>query len=376
MHDGIADASIITDMTLPDNPDDDTDAGAATRRRIALWLALCAAMVFAMVVLGGTTRLTESGLSITDWRPVTGVLPPLGEADWQAAYDRYRTSPEFQTRNFWMSVADFKTIFWLEYLHRLWGRLIGLVFLLPFLWFLARDRLDRRLAWRLGALFALGAAQGLMGWYMVKSGLVDRPDVSHYRLAAHLGLAFAIYGGMAWLVLGLWRPARPPPAARLRTHARAVLWWGALTVLYGALVAGLDAGMAYNTFPLMDGRLLPPDAWALTPPWLNPLENPALVQFIHRTLGVGLALIALVLWWRARHAAIGRAARRAVAATALMALLQTALGIATLLSAVALPLGVAHQAGAMVLFTLALWTVYELGATACPRRENSSAPIR
>jgi cytochrome c oxidase assembly protein subunit 15 len=211
---------------------------------------------------------------------------------------------------------------------------------------------------------------------MVKSGLVDRPDVSHYRLAAHLGLAFAIYGGQAWLVLGLLRAERPPAADGLGTHARVVLCWGGLTVLYGAFVAGLDAGMAYNSFPLMNGRLVPPEAWALEPPWLNLLENPALVQFIHRTLGIGLALIVLALWWRARHAAIGRAARRAVAACALMALVQTALGIATLLSSVALPLGVAHQAGAMVLFTLAIWTVYELGATAAPRRENSSAPTR
>ncbi|MEE8445320.1 MAG: COX15/CtaA family protein [Alphaproteobacteria bacterium] len=366
-------------MTPQDNPtaeaaDAANAADAATRRHIALWLVLCAAMVFAMVVLGGATRLTESGLSITDWRPLTGVLPPLTDADWQAAYDRYRASPEFQTRNFWMSVADFKTIFWLEYLHRLWGRLIGLVFLLPFLWFLARGQLGRRLGWRLGALFALGAAQGLMGWYMVKSGLVDRPDVSHYRLAAHLGLAFAIYGGMAWLAFGLVRP-RPQKVAALHAHAWTLLCWGGATVLYGALVAGLDAGLAYNSFPLMDGRLLPPEAWALEPLWLNPLENPALVQFIHRVLGVGLALIAAALWWRARPAAIGRAARRAVAATALMALIQTALGIATLLSEVALPLGVAHQAGALVLFTLALWTVYELGATA-ERRENSSAPTR
>jgi len=364
-------------MTLPDSP----AADAAARRRVALWLVLCAAMVFAMVVLGGATRLTESGLSITDWRPVTGVLPPLAEADWQATFDRYRASPEFQRRNFWMTVADFKTIFWLEYLHRLWGRLIGLVFLLPFLWFLARGQLGRRLAWRLGALFALGGAQGLLGWYMVKSGLVDRPDVSHYRLAAHLALAFAIYGGLAWLALDLLRPRRAaPPGGALQGHARALLCWGAATVIYGALVAGLDAGMAYNTFPLMNGALVPPEAWALEPAWLNALENPALIQFIHRTLGVGLVLIALALWLRARRAAICRDARRAVTAAALMALVQMGLGIATLLSEVALPLGIAHQAGALVLFTLALWAVYELGArspaAAAPRRANSSAPIR
>jgi len=361
-------------MPLPDNP----AADAATRRRIALWLALCAAMVFAMVVLGGATRLTESGLSITDWRPVTGVLPPMSDADWQATYDRYRTSPEFQKRNFWMSVGDFKTIFWLEYLHRLWGRLIGLVFLLPFLWFLVRGRIGGPLAWRLGALFALGGAQGLLGWFMVKSGLVDRPDVSHYRLAAHLLLAFAIYGWLVWLVLGLTRPRGSPGAGggALRGHRRLLLCWGGATVIYGAFVAGLDAGMIYNTFPLMDGRLVPPDAWALAPAWLNPLENAALVQLIHRALGIGLVLIALALWFRARNLAPGTAARRAVAACGLMALAQMGLGIATLLSGVALALGVLHQAGALVLFTLAVWAVYELGATAEARRENSSAPTR
>jgi len=360
-------------------PPDSSRTSAATRRCVGIWLVLTAAMVFAMVVLGGATRLTESGLSITEWRPVTGVLPPLGEAGWQAEYDKYRTSPEFLRRNFWMSVADFKTIFWLEYVHRLWGRLIGIVFLVPLLWFIARRRLDRGLAWRLGGLFLLGGAQGLMGWLMVKSGLVDRPDVSHYRLAAHLLLALLIYGAMVWLALGLLRPGRPRAGA-LRVHARLLLWWGAATVLYGAFVAGLDAGTIHNTFPLMGGRLVPPDGWSLEPAWLNPLENAAMVQFIHRMLGIGLALIALALWLRARRAPIGRAARAAAAAVALMAVIQLSLGVATLLSGVAVALGVLHQAGALVLFTLALWAVYELGAgppaTAAPRRANSSAPTR
>lgn len=362
-------------MTPPDL------AADPANRPIALWLVLCAAMVFAMVVLGGATRLTESGLSITEWRPVTGVLPPLSAADWQAEYDHYRASPEFRKRNFWMSVDDFKTIFWLEYVHRLWGRLIGVAFLLPFLWFLARGRVRGGLAWRLGGLFALGGAQGLMGWLMVKSGLVDRPDVSHYRLAAHLLLAFAIYGWMAWLVLELLRPrASLAGGGALRGHRRLLLCWGGVTVMYGAFVAGLDAGMIYNTFPLMGGTLVPPDAWSLEPGWLNALENPALVQFIHRVLAVGLVLIALALWLRARSLPAGTAARRAVAACALMALVQMSLGIATLLSQVALPLAVLHQAGALVLFTLALWSVYELGAEppaiAGARRENSSAPTR
>lgn len=342
---------------------------------ISAWLFVCAAMVAAMVVLGGATRLTESGLSIVHWKPFTGILPPLGEADWQRLFDAYRDSPEFRRVNFWMSLADFKTIFWLEYLHRLWGRLIGVVFLLPFLWFWIQGRLTGPMVWRLGGVFLLGGLQGLLGWYMVKSGLVDRPEVSQYRLAAHLCLALLIYALLLWYALRYRLPRR---AVRGPYYGLAValLCWTGLTVFWGALVAGLDAGLAYNTFPLMDGALIPEGALSLSPWWINPFENTALVQLIHRMLGIGLVVLALALAWRVRSAA--RPIRRAGQAVAGMVLLQMGLGIATLLTAVALPLGVAHQAGALVVLSLAVWFLYALGldSAGLVRRPNSTAPSR
>jgi cytochrome c oxidase assembly protein subunit 15 len=332
-------------------------------RAVGLWLLVCCAMVAVMVVLGGATRLTDSGLSIVDWRPVTGVLPPMTDADWQTLFDAYRRTPEFQRANFWMTVADFKTIYWLEYLHRLWGRLIGVAFLAPFLWFLARGRVRGGFAWRLGGAFLLGGLQGLLGWYMVKSGLVNRTDVSQYRLAAHLAFAFVIHGWLLWLALRCLSPStgreRPAP---LRGHAVAVAAGALVTVVAGAFVAGIDAGLAYNTFPLMDGQLAPPGAWLLDPWWLNFFENTATVQFTHRVLGTLLVAAVLWLWLRARTAVLPPATRKLLDALAVMALAQMALGIATLLTAVALPLAVLHQAGALALFTLALWAVYALGA--------------
>ena len=335
------------------------DAGV---RRVAAWLILCAAMVFVMVVLGGVTRLTESGLSMVDWRPLMGILPPLGEAEWMRIFDRYKASPEFQRMNFWMTLADFKTIFWAEYIHRVWGRLVGIVFLLPFLYFLIRGRIGRRLGLHLAVIFALGAAQGLMGWYMVMSGLVDQPEVSQYRLAAHLALAFAIYGYMIWVAMGLLapEPAGGAEGARLKGHAWTVLVWAAVTVVTGAFVAGLDAGLAYNTFPLMDGRLVPAGILDREPWVMNLFENTATVQFEHRTLAMALVAMVLWLWWRAATIPLEGRARHAVDALAAMVLVQLGLGIATLLTAVQIALATLHQAGAMALFTLALWTVFEL----------------
>ena len=354
------------DRAMPDNQD--TQIADAARPAVGGWLLLCSVLVAAMVVLGGATRLTESGLSIVDWRPVTGILPPLDQADWQALFDAYRQSPEFRHVNFWMTLADFKAIYWLEYLHRLWGRVIGVVFFVPFLWLLVRRRIGTGFALRLGGLFALGALQGLLGWYMVKSGLVERTDVSQYRLAAHLALAFVIYGWLLWLALRCLRPAADAmPGARipLRGHAVGVLGGALLTIVAGAFVAGIDAGLAYNTFPLMDGRLVPPGALQLEPWWLNFFENTATVQFTHRLLGVTLAAGVLGLWLRARPMALAPVARRVLHGLAAVAALQVALGIATLLTAVAL-------------FTLALWAVYELGAAppapAGTRRPNSAAP--
>lgn len=300
-----------------------------------------------MVLLGGITRLTESGLSIVDWRPVTGWLPPLNDLEWAALFDAYRESPEFRKLNFWMELEDFKRIFWLEYLHRLLGRSIGVVYLVPFLWFVIRYRVPARLAGRLTILFVLGGAQGALGWYMVKSGLVDQPSVSQYRLAAHLGLAVAIYGMMLYTAAGL----RGTAAAGVPVRAARCL--GCLvfiTMIWGAFVSGLDGGAVFNTFPLMDGRLIPPGALSMLPRWLNLFENIGTVQFIHRGLAILTAAFAVWLWWTHR-----RTATRALALVALFAALQFALGVATILSGASIYIAWAHQAGAMLLFTATVW---------------------
>jgi heme a synthase len=329
------------------------------RKAVTAWLFGVAALIFCMVVLGGVTRLTESGLSMTDWRPVTGWLPPLDDAGWQEEFERYRTSPEYEQINAGMSVAEFKTIFWFEYSHRVLGRLIGLAFFVPFMVFLVRRRLDRPLIVKLWVLFGLGALQGFVGWFMVASGLVERPSVSQYRLAMHLALAFLIYGAIIWTMLGLRQtPADYGPAETGHRRARRrALWLLAMvsfTVVSGAFVAGLDAGLYYNTFPLMDGQLVPSGYLADDPWWLNPFQNIAVVQFNHRLLAVATVLVILAYWLWVRSSSLTRRTRHAASTLAAMALVQAGLGIATLLAYVPVWLGALHQAGALVLFTLAL----------------------
>ncbi len=336
-----------------------------SRRAIGIWLLVCCAMVFAMVVLGGVTRLTHSGLSIVEWKPLTGILPPLTAAEWEQAFAGYRQYPEFEKLNADMDLAGFKSIFWLEYLHRLWGRAIGVAFALPFVYFLLRRRIARSLAPKLAVMFVLGGLQGLLGWYMVASGLVDRPDVSQYRLTAHLGAAFLIYGYMFWVALELVLPAPTTPAeARRRLHRWLVALLAVIsaTVLSGALVAGTDAGFAYNTFPLMDGRLVPEGLLDLDPPLVNAVENIVMVQFNHRVLAFATAALTLIAWLLARRGPLPSRARAAFHALLGAAALQLALGIATLLSVVALPVAAVHQAGALVLFTALLWTLFEMRA--------------
>lgn len=341
---------------------------AARRRWVALWLVGCCAMILAMVVIGGVTRLTESGLSITEWQPLAGALPPLSEAEWQRVFALYQQIPQFQLVNHAMTLPEFKGIFWWEYAHRLWGRLIGVAFALPLLAFWIGGRLPRGLAPRLLLLLALGGLQGLVGWWMVKSGLSHRIDVSQYRLTLHLGLALLVYVAMLWTALGLLRPAAPalPPAARgLRRHLALATAMIALTMAMGGFVAGLKAGFIYNSFPLMGGAVLPADAWSLTPAWRNLTENPVLAQFVHRwlavaTLAVVLALWLRALWLRARGARLPRAAALPLDLMAAMAVLQVGLGIATLLLVVPIPLAAAHQAGAVVLLTLATIALHGL----------------
>ena len=331
------------------------------RRAVAHWLLLCAALVFAMVVVGGITRLTRSGLSIVEWQPILGALPPLSHADWEALFAKYRETPEFRLVNFDMDLAGFQRIFWWEWIHRLLGRVIGAVFFLPFLWFLLRRRLDALLAAKLAAVFVLGALQGALGWYMVTSGLVDDPRVSHFRLTAHLGVALAIFAAELWIALDLLAPARRAgPRDALGRLALAIAGIVYLQALSGGFVAGLRAGYAYNTFPLMNGHVVPPEILLLEPWWKNFLYNMATVQFVHR--GIAWLLVGLVpwLWWRAKSAAPEPRQRLAVHALLAALGLQATLGVATLLTAVPVTLGAAHQGGAVLLLAAALWAAHAL----------------
>jgi cytochrome c oxidase assembly protein subunit 15 len=324
-------------------------------RAIAVWLLACCAMIFLMVVIGGVTRLTESGLSITEWKPVTGVMPPLSEAEWQAEFAKYQQIPEYKQVHFTMTLAEFKGIYFWEYLHRLWGRLIGVVFAVPLIWFGLRRMIPLDLAPKLVGLFALGGLQGFMGWYMVKSGLVDRTDVSQYRLVAHLGLAVVIYAAMLWVALGLLVSEPMAVAfARLRHGASALVVLVFLTLLSGGFVAGLDAGLTYNTFPLMDGRYVPAGYAQLEPFWLNWFENVTAVQFDHRVLAETTFCAAVALWIFGRRSLVPGPARTALHCVLAAACLQVTLGISTLLLVVPIPLAAAHQAGAILLLTTVL----------------------
>lgn len=325
-----------------------------TDRAVALWLYVCCAAIFAMVVLGGLTRLTGSGLSMVTWQPVTGWLPPLGAAEWEAVFALYRETPEFRRVNFWMTVDDFRSIFWLEYLHRLWGRLIGVVFAVPAVWFALRGRIGRRLGIALFVAFLLGAAQGALGWYMVQSGLVDRPEVSHYRLAAHLFLALAVYALLFWLALGLTQERWGPGA--LGAHIGLVIAGIALTAIWGAFVAGLDAGHIHPTFPLMDGRLVPREAFSMAPWTADLTGNPVTVQLVHRWLAMLVVAAILALWWRIRRLPPGE--RLAFDLLAVTGVLQAGLGVATLLLGVPLAAAALHQAGGVVLLSLAVYALH------------------
>jgi heme a synthase len=338
------------------------DRAATNHRAVAIWLLACAALIFAMVVVGGVTRLTHSGLSIVEWQPIVGTVPPLDDAQWQDAFAKYRQTPEYRQVNRGMTLEAFKGIFWWEYAHRLLGRLIGVVFLVPLAWFALRDRIPRAILPRLVGIFVLGGLQGALGWYMVQSGLVDDPRVSQYRLAAHLGLAAAIYAAIVWTALGLLYPARAQPAAPpgLRRLSLALVAIVFVMMLTGALVAGIHAGRAYNSFPLMNGHVLPPESFVLDPWYLNVFANMALVQFDHRLIAWALAGLVPWLWLRSRREAPSRRARRSCDALLVLLAVQIALGISTLLLAVPLPLAAAHQAGAMAVLTAALLAAHAL----------------
>jgi cytochrome c oxidase assembly protein subunit 15 len=340
-------------------------------RAIARWLAIVAAMIFAMIVLGALTRLTESGLSMVEWRPVTGWLPPLSEAAWQAELAKYAQSPQGRLVNTGMTVAQFKEIFWLEYLHRLWGRLIGLAYALPMLWFFVRNRLPRGLKPRLVALLLLGGLQGAVGWIMVASGLRDVPAVSHYKLALHLVLAVGLYAYILWLVIGLWRRgpgfAPSPDDARLVPGVAGLIALLFVVLGFGAFVAGLRGGQVHTTFPTMSGYWLPPGLFELSPAWLNLVASQTGTQFAHRWLATLLVTLCLALWLWAQRRAVSDAVWRATTMVALMALLQFGLGIATVLTGAQIALATMHQAGAVLLLSTLVLTLRRARAVAARR---------
>jgi cytochrome c oxidase assembly protein subunit 15 len=316
---------------------------------VKVWLLAVAALIFAMVVVGGLTRLTESGLSMVEWRPLTGWLPPFSDADWQDEFVKYQAFPQYQKLNASMSLAAFKEIYWLEYFHRLLGRLIGLAYGVPLLLFWWKGAIPGRLRPRLAAILALGGLQGALGWLMVQSGLVDDPTVSHYRLSAHLGLAVLIYGLLLWTA---WDPS--PAHARnsgLRNISLFVVLMLYAQILLGGLLAGLDGGLIHNTWPSMDGTFVPASALVLEPWWSNLADNPSLVQFEHRMLAYLVALAVLGLSWRVWRNG------RTMFAVALLGVLasQMLLGIVAVLHAAPVAIAALHQAMALVLFTLALY---------------------
>ncbi len=323
---------------------------AATAPMVRMWLALVALMIVAMVVVGGATRLTHSGLSITEWQPIHGVIPPLNQAEWQEEFAKYQQIPEYQQLNRGMTLAEFQGIFWWEWSHRLLGRLIGVVVLLPLAFFWLTGRLEPRLKPRLVALFMLGGLQGAVGWWMVKSGLSVRTDVSQYRLAIHLTFAALILAYTVWLARGLAPSPLSGSRRRLRRMAAVLVGLTFLQIFLGGLVAGLDAGLAYNTWPLMDGGLVPSGLFVQSPWWRNLFESVVTVQFDHR-LG---AYLLFALAWAHTLQARGTPFARAALVLALLVTLQAALGITTLLMVVPLDVALTHQLGATIVLIAAV----------------------
>jgi cytochrome c oxidase assembly protein subunit 15 len=322
-------------------------------RAVAIWLFVVAALVLAMVVVGGATRLTDSGLSITQWKPVTGALPPMNLADWQAEFNRYRDIPQYKLVNPNMDLAQFKTIYWWEWSHRLLGRLVGAAFALPLIWFAVRRQIPRRLLLRLGALFVLGGLQGAVGWWMVASGLSDRVSVAPERLMIHLGLAFGLLGALVWTALDAWagwaRQTLPSPWGRRALWLLGLIY---VQILLGALVAGNDAGLIYNDWPLFNGRLIP-DAYAGANLWATLAHSQGAVQLHHRLVAYLLTVMALAIGvtaWRSRY--LAQDSKLLAVGVALLVLVQASLGIATLMARVPIGLGIAHQLTAALLLCL------------------------
>ncbi len=335
-----------------------TEKQMTARPAIRIWLYCVAILIFAMVIVGGATRLTDSGLSITEWKPLLGAIPPLTHDDWLAALEKYRQIPEYKTINKGMSLSEFQFIYWWEWSHRFLGRFIGLAFAVPALFFWLSGRLEKSLRPKTLLLFVLGGLQGALGWYMVKSGLVDRIDVSQYRLAAHLTLAVAIFAAILWIAFGIGHKKRQPLSVSFGPAGLVVIALIFLQVALGGFVAGLDAGQGYNTWPLMDEAIIPDGLAAMSPWWKNLFENALTVQFNHRM--VAYAIVLFIFVHSARQLAGECRAGSSALALLVVAFAQMALGIATLLYQVPIDLALAHQGGALVLLVAALWHLHDL----------------
>lgn len=341
-------------------------------RTIAYWLLTVAILIYAMVILGGVTRLTGSGLSMVEWDPIMGAIPPLNDTEWQDAFSKYQQYPEYQQLNRDMGMSEFKQIFAFEYTHRLLGRSIGLVFLIPFLFFYFRKQIKRNLTPKLITMFILGGLQGLLGWYMVKSGLVDRPNVSQYRLAAHLMAAILIYSYILWTAWTLLYPtprnAWVPGVKKLRKQIRILTAVIVLMIISGAFVAGTHAGAMFKTFPDMNGHLIPPGLFSMSPFIMNFMENPATIQFDHRLIAYVIFIMLSVIWYKSRHYTLTSSTRNSLSLMLIVMIIQVILGISTLLSEPSVPvragvsvaLAAMHQGGALLLLTVALFANHEL----------------
>ncbi|MBE9516470.1 MAG: COX15/CtaA family protein [Proteobacteria bacterium] len=337
-------------------------------KHLAIWLLVVCALIFTMVVLGGVTRLTRSGLSMVEWEPIMGIVPPIGQEAWQETFDKYKQFPEYQKINKGMDLDEFKSIFWFEYSHRVLGRTIGIAFLVPFLFFLFKGYIRKPLIPKLVIMFILGGLQGVLGWYMVKSGLVNKPHVSQYRLTAHLSAALLIYGFMFWVALDLLMERSKLAASNGLTRLRQL---GLITsativimIMSGGFVAGTKAGLVFNTFPLMSGQWLPPGGMSMSPWYMNLFDNLATIQFNHRLIALLLFLMVPIYWLMAHKSELDRHTRLGFHALLIMLCVQVALGISTLLLAVPVWLGATHQAGALVLFAMALFLNHRLHNTA------------
>lgn len=328
-------------------------------KRVIYWLFTGCILIFIMVIVGGITRLTDSGLSISNYKLITGTIPPTGETEWQEAFELYQQYPEFQKLHSHFTIEDFKSIYFWEWLHRVIGRLIGMVFIIPFLYFLATKQLTKKTIKKCIVLLVLGGFQGFLGWYMVKSGLVDRPDVSHFRLAAHLTTAFLTFAATLWIVLDLIFPEKKTVNKKFRNLIIVSYIILIFQIIYGAFVAGLKAGLLHNHWPFMnEGKLIHNTVYIFEPFYKNLIENPSGIQFIHRTVAYIVVIFILIIWYQAKRMTLTKYQNSAVDSLFALVFFQFLLGVLTIIYAVPLWLGVAHQIGAFLLLTAMTFTLH------------------